>query len=823
MKKLLAMAMLATAAVNTHAIENQPDSLYLFSYTTDHNKNHDGLHFAWSIDNKSWHKIGDSHNFVSSDYGPWGSGKRMIDPVLLRRPDGKWVCTWLVNEDGKVIANTETDDLVLWKPQDYYAAGDKKNGNRNIERQQVTFPDGDRLKGIVIKVERAVVNNLIAEYERSQYRNARQSELMRDDPMRFKGLKDVTFTVTANPNDKKAISPELFGIFFEDINYAADGGLYAELLQNRDFEYTPHDVRGRNKDWNATYAWSIEGEGITMSIDTVAPLHPNNSHYALLDISTTGSALVNAGWDGVAVKAGEKYDFSMFAKSEKVTPFELRIVDKDGNVIARRKINIGGKGWKQTKTVVVPDKTVSDGRLELRPLATGKVAVDFISLFPQNTFKGRKNGMRKDLAEKLVDLHPRFVRFPGGCLAHGNGLHNIYRWKNTIGELWERKGMRNIWNYHQTMGLGYYEYFRFCEDIGATPLPVIAAGVPCQNSSDGGDGQQGGLPMEEMQQYIQDILDLVEWARGDKSTKWGSLRAKAGHPKPFDLKYIGIGNEDLISDVFTVRYKMICEAVKAKYPDIQIVGTAGPFNRGSDYEYGWKLANEMNLDIIDEHYYVPSGWMIYNQDFYDSYDRNKTKVYLGEYASHTPGKKHNMESALTTALYLASVERNADVVRLSSYAPLLSRRGHQQWSHNLIYFDNASIRLTTDYHVQKLYGRNAGDEYIPCYAKADNNRENVRLRIGHSIVRDSKTGDIIIKLMNLLPVKVNTKLNLEGILGTTVRATAETMAGKPADEGVAPVKTELEVSPMTDYEMSPYSFTVIRLNPEGTRLNSKKK
>ena len=438
-----------------------------------------------------------------------------------------------------------------------------------------------------------------------------------------------------------------------------------------------------------------------------------------------------------------------------------------------------------------------------------------ISLFPQHTFKGRKNGLRKDLAQVLADIHPRFICFPGGCVAHGDGLKNIYQWKNTVGPLEARKAQRNLWGYHQSMGLGYFEYFQFCEDIGAEPLPVLAAGVPCQNSACHGDlrgGQQGGIPMSEMGAYIQDILDLIEWANGDaKKTKWGKVRAEAGHPKPFNLKYIGIGNEDLITDIFEERFTMIFNAIKEKYPEMVVVGTVGPFNEGTDYVEGWKLADKLGVPMVDEHYYQTPGWFLNNQDFYDKYDRSKkTKVYLGEYATHIPGRKANIETALTEALYLAALERNGDVVHMTSYAPLLAKEGHTQWNPDLIYFNNREVKPTTGYYVQKLYGQNAGNEYLPSKITLDNKDDKVQKRFASSIVRDSASGDVIVKLVNLLPVEVNTHVDLSGIGVIQPSAKRTVLTGKPADTPL-PVEDTVEVAEKFDCQLSAYSFTVIRI------------
>ena len=370
--------------------------------------------------------------------------------------------------------------------------------------------------------------------------------------------------------------------------------------------------------------------------------------------------------------------------------------------------------WKKQNIVLTATANATDAVLAIVPQNIGKYGLDMISLFPQKTFKGRKNGLRADLAQAIADIHPRFVRFPGGCLAHGDGIDNIYDWKGSIGALEARKPMPNIWRYHQTRGLGYYEFFQFCEDINAEPLPVIAAGIPCQNSGQCSHhskdeitcaGQQGGIPMEEMGAYIQDILDLIEYANGDaKKTKWGKIRAQSGHPKPFNMKFIGIGNEDMITDVFEERFTMIYKAIKEKYPEITVIGTTGPFSEGTDYEEGWALATQLGVPMVDEHYYKSPGWFINHQNYYDYYDRNKPQVYLGEYAAHLKGGP-NLETALAEALYLASIERNADIVTMTSYAPLLAKEGRTQWATDLIYFNNTEIKPSAGYYVLAPYAQ----------------------------------------------------------------------------------------------------------------------
>ena len=453
-----------------------------------------------------------------------------------------------------------------------------------------------------------------------------------------------------------------------------------------------------------------------------------------------------------------------------------------------------------------------------------------ISLFPQNTFKGHKNGLRADLAQTLADLHPRFVRFPGGCVAHGDGIDNIYDWKGSIGPLEARKPLRNLWGYHQTRGLGYFEYFRFCEDIGAEPLPVLAAGVPCQNSGthshyadncpQGANkelmryGQQGGIPMEEMPAYIQDVLDLIEYANGDaRRTVWGRKRAEAGHPKPFNLKYIGIGNEDMITEVFEERFAMIYKAVREKHPEITVVGTVGPFYEGTDYAEGWRLATELGVPMVDEHYYVDPGWMIHNQDYYDRYDRTKSKVYLGEYAAHLPGRPNNIETALAEALYLTSVERNADVVEMTSYAPLLAKEGHTQWNPDLIYFNNTEVKPTVGYYTQQMYGQNAGTQYITSHITLSNGQEAVRKRVGVSVVKDEATGDHIVKLVNLLPVEVSSTVKLKGIDLQNPSAVKTLLTGDPKDKQARSVTSTFDIGGTEfPYTLPAYSFTVIRIH-----------
>jgi len=768
-------------------VANEPDSAML----TIENRN--GLYVKWSIDGEQWHLI--DYRFLGSDYGPWGSHKKMADPVLTRE-DGLWKCVF--RADKNVYGRTVSPDLIHWKPQDYFIDDAAKNDFSTHKN--------------VFKVDWKTIDNLIKTAQLSAYKRTLYDEQAKDDGLRFSGLQPVEVSLSVDSEKPKKISDKLIGVFFEDINYAADGGLYAELLQNRDFEYSEKDRR----EWNSSTAWRGE-----VKIDTVAPLHPNNPHHAVL---RKGQTLINEGFDGIAIKQGEKYDFSVFAKAERPGTIVVQLIDDKGKVLSNAvSININAKNWKKYEAVLTARQTVANAKLSVvvsssssrKAEVEGEVRCDLFSLFPQKTFKNRKNGLRADLAQAIADLKPRFVRFPGGCVAHGNGIENIYRWKESIGNLEERKPDFNLWGYHQTKGLGYFEYFQFCEDIGAEPLPVLAAGVPCQNSREGKNGlagQQGGIPLEEMDAYIQDILDLIEWANGDQSTTWGKLRAQAGHPAPFNLHYIGIGNEDLISEVFKERFEMIFKAIKAKHPEITVVGTTGPFYEGSDYEEGWRFAAELGVPMVDEHYYVSPAWMIYNGDFYDKYDRKKPKVYLGEYAAHLPGRPNNLETALAEALHLCHIERNGDVVEMASYAPLFAKEGHTQWNPDLIYFNPTEVKPTVGYWVQKLFGNNAGDEYIPATATISAGNEKVRARIAHSIVSDAATGDYIVKLVNLLPVETTVAFRNFDFGDVPVEKTV--LTGNPADRTAKPT-TDNVVLNDNKVVLPAYSFTVLRLKKYG--------
>ena len=804
----------------------------------------DGLHLAYLDETEKWVDAG---QLCGSDYSRWGSEKRMYNPYVTHAADGTWRAVWSVNDYAPCFAVAYSEDLVTWRPQDYPKVSVKgvqrpvvfqmddgsfdiylrsATGKRHVHASNDfrTFKESPepstiddvawitdtatvgqkRFEGNIFDVPKLHLDYILSYFDALAADAEKNRVTMRDDKERFKDLPaTVTASLTVDASKTKAISDKLVGIFFEDISYAADGGLYAELVQNRDFEYSSSD---RNE-WNALTAWE-HSKGVR--VETAQPLSKVNPHYVVMGADT----LYNIGWDGIADK-GAAYDFSMYARmmADGAKQMTVALVADDGTVMAEGKLKVAGREWKRYALALTTDTKkrtklyggeVQNCRLVIVGKKEAEVALDMISLFPHDTYKG--HGLRKDLAETIAALKPKFVRFPGGCMSHGEGIDNIYHWNHTVGPWQDRVPDKNIWHYHQTRGLGFYEYFQFCEDIGAEPLPVLAAGVPCQNSGpdkDGFGGQQGGIPMEDMPAYCQEILDMIEWANGDPAkSKWAKMRADAGHPEPFNLKYVGIGNEDIISTVFEERCLMICKAIKEKYPDIVVCGTVGPFHDPSaDYIEGWRFAKENSryIDMVDEHYYESPGWFLNNQDYYDGYDPKAPKVYLGEWASRT----RTMESALVEAMHLCHIEKNADVVVMTSYAPLLCKEKHHNWNPNMIYFDNTNITLTPSYHTQKLFSVNGGDRYVASTLRVPEGLEN---RVAASVVTDSKSGKKYVKLVNALPSAL--KLNVSG-LDISGNTAIEGFRGMPADKAVQPADgVKVEGSAIT---LPPYTVVCVAM------------
>jgi len=634
-----------------------------------------------------------------------------------------------------------------------------------------------------------------------------------------------TLTVQAGTH-AKAISPDLFGIFFEDINYAADGGLYGELIQNRSFEYDATE----QPTWNALSCWQLVkrggGDG-GWKVENAAPIHVNNPHYITLGIKKPGSGVgvSNSGYDGIPVKAGEPYDVSFFARQlymraawgpdnspdGRPMPVTVRLEAKDGTVLAEAPVKVDGRDWKMITATLTPSHDDDAATFVLLATAEGGIALDEISLFPRHTFHDRPNGLRADLAQTIAEIHPKFMRFPGGCLAHGDGINNLYRWKDTIGPVEQRKQQKNIWGYHQSVGLGYFEYFQFCEDIGAKPLPVLSAGVSCQNSNSSPGMGQECMPLADLPGYIQDLLDLIEYANGPATSKWGSIRAAAGHPQPFHLEYLGIGNEDKITPGFEERFTKIYRAVHAAHPEIKVVGTAGPSPEGEDFDKGWKVANRLQVQVIDEHYYESPEWFLSHFNRYDHYDRSLSKVYVGEYAASEKDRRNTLRTALAEAAYMTQLERNGDVVQMASYAPMLSFIRHSQWHPDMIYFDGTHIDRSINYYVQQLFASNAGETYFP--STLDD-----AAGLATSVVREQKSGDLILKIVNFGDTARPLQIHLEGVKTVAAQAVKIVLAGDPHAENtfettkpLVPVTENIPVQPAFDYEAPASSLTVIRI------------
>ena len=641
------------------------------------------------------------------------------------------------------------------------------------------------------------------------------------------------------PAGGKAISNELIGIFFEDISSAADGGLYAELLQNGSFEFNPTERDG----WGPGTAWRMLRPGHSLGqleVRSTEGIHPNNPTYMRLHVERVkeyydytgwkGFGLENGGFDGISVKAGAKYDFSVFlrngeggAKRVRLALVEPQGWDKDPKLLAEATLDVTAGNWQKYEAVLTPTVDCANAALQLLVLQTGTVDVDMVSLMPQDTYKG--HGLRTDLAQALADLHPKFLRFPGGCVVHGggDGFWNTYRWKTTIGPREQRRQLKNTWGYHQSMGLGYYEYFQFCEDLNMEPLPILPCGVSCQGANGGWNmwptQAQDVVPMSEMDEWVQDALDLIEWANGNENTKWGRIRAQQGHPAPFNLKYLGIGNEEKISPEFAERFKYMYNKVREAHPEIVIVGTAGPGSHpeNPDYENGWKLADELQMPIIDEHYYEPNKYFLESRQ-YDSYPRNRaTKVYLGEYAS----KDKKLIDALAEGLYLLHVERNADIVCMTSYAPLFGRKNATNWNPDLIYFDNERPFLTCSYYVQQLFGLSSGNYWYGDCVSFEGDAPGTLQPVpnslyGQSVVLNTKTRQLFVKLCNAGSEAKKVNINLSRFKGMKKSAVKTVLQGQPNDENnyeqqpIKPVTETIKAAKKTTLELAPYSFVMIQ-------------
>jgi len=627
----------------------------------------------------------------------------------------------------------------------------------------------------------------------------------------------VKLTVQAGASGPQ-ISPTMWGVFFEDINFGADGGLYAELVKNRSFEF-PEPLMG----WIKLSPSLAKGN---LSVLTESPLNANNPHY--LRMESEGSApfgISNEGFRGMGLRAGEPYDFSAQIRLVSGSPrLLIQLVGEDGTVLAEAKLEGPfSSAWKKSTASLKPATLESNARLNVILENKGAVDLDMISLFPRHTWKDRPGGLRADMAQMLADLKPGFMRFPGGCIVEGSQLDRRYQWKNTIGPVEERKLMVNRWNYEfihrptpdyfQSFGLGFFEFFQLCEDIGSEPLPILNCGMACQFNS-------GELcPLDQLEPFIQDALDLVEFANGPPDSPWGARRASMGHPEPFHLKMMGVGNEQW-GPQYIERYARFAKALKAKYPDMMLVSASGPSPDDDRFKFLWSKLRELQADIVDEHCYANPSWFFNNTHRYDHYDRTGPKVFMGEYAAQSVAvvsvkNRNNLECALAEAAYMTGLERNADVVRMSSYAPLFANTQAWQWTPDMIWVNSLQSFATPNYYAQMLFSRNRGSVVLPvsCNDSAPS--------FFVSAARDDAAGEIIIKAVNGSSEPVEASVDLEGV--ATVSRTAQSIilsSAKLSDQNsfddpakVSPKTAALEnISPQFNYSFGPYSLTVLRIH-----------
>lgn len=630
----------------------------------------------------------------------------------------------------------------------------------------------------------------------------------------------ITLTIQADRPGAR-ISPTMWGVFFEDINYGADGGLYPERVKNRSFEF-PGGLMGwtvRKPDGSANSAVVVED----------APLGGNNRHY--LRITSDGSGAItlsNEGFFGMGIERGAEYLFSIQARCGKGQRLELTftVVGANGKSLAEDTFRDFRPGWKRFVRVLRPSTTDPKAQLNLLVKGQGTLDLDLVSLLPRKTFKNHR--LRADMVQMLADLQPGFMRFPGGCIVEGHWLTNRYQWKTTIGSAVERKLIMNRWNdefkhrpapdYFQSFGLGFFEYFQMCEDIGAEPLPILNCGMACQFNS----GEL--VPLDQLDPFIQDALDLIEFANGPASSRWGSQRVAMGHPRPFNMKLLGIGNEQW-GPQYLERYAAFAKVLKAKHPEIQLIASAGPGPEDDKFHFLWPKLRELKADIIDEHCYARPDWFLDNTTRYDRYDRTGPKVFMGEYAAQSvktvsPENRNNLECALGEAAYMTGLERNADVVVMSSYAPLFGHEEGWQWRPNLIWCDNLHVYGTPNYYVQQLFSRNRGDAVLPAQLTGAPTAANGKPRFYASAVRDEKAGEIIVKVVNATATPAEVAIKLPGGSQIAKRATCTVLTSASlTDENslaepkkVSPVTTTLSgIATEFRHSFKAHSLTVLRI------------
>jgi len=629
-----------------------------------------------------------------------------------------------------------------------------------------------------------------------------------------------TITIQADQPGAR-LNPAMWGIFFEDINFGADGGLYAEMVKNRSFEF-PDPLMG----WIKISPSLAQGE---LSVRDDEPFDTNNPHYLrLVSEGTAPFGVSNEGFRGMGVRKDETYDFSAQIRGIDGAPvLRVQLYGGDGTLLDEVELKDFSSDWKKCTATLHPKDTDAKARLAIVLDGKGIVDLDMVSLFPEHTWKNRPGGLRADMVQALADLHPGFLRFPGGCIVEGSVLERRYQWKNTIGPVEDRPLLINRWNYEfqhrptpdyfQSFGLGFYEYFQLCEDIGAEPLPILNCGMACQFNS-------GELcPIEELGPYIQDALDLIEFANGATNTIWGAKRAALGHSQPFNMKMLGVGNEQW-GQQYIDRYAKFAAAITEKYPDIQLVSAAGPDPADQRFQFAWANLRALHADIIDEHSYAQPDWFFTNTHRYDNYDRSGPKVFMGEYAAQSrytvsTKNQNNLECALAEAAYMTGLERNGDVVRMASYAPLFANTEAWQWTPDLIWVNSLNVYLTPNYYVQQLFSRNRGDVVLPVKLDGVDTSATGVQSLYASATRDDQTGEIILKVINPGAEAEAVEIKLAGLARVEPEGSAVTLAGGLNDVNsmdepgkISPVESKFEnAAPNFTCSFPPHSMTVLRI------------
>lgn len=627
---------------------------------------------------------------------------------------------------------------------------------------------------------------------------------------------------------KAVIQPTMWGIFFEDINLAADGGLYAELVKNRSFEF-----------FKPLMGWKILKPDTTTGVLIInqSETNPANPRFARITLGEGEASfgLSNEGFRGMGIKKEMTYHFSVLARQMEGSSLKMRVelVSSTGKAMGTANLAPDAKNWKKYTVSFTSNATDPKAKLNIWFEGKGSMDLDMVSLFPDDTWKNRPGGLRADLVQLLADLKPGFLRFPGGCIVEGRDLENRYQWKKTIGDIEDRHLIVNRWNtefkhrqtpdYFQSFGLGFYEYFQLAEDIGAEPLPVLSCGMACQfNTAE-------VVPMDQLDPYIQDAIDLIEFANGPKDSKWGKVRVQMGHPAPFNLKMIGVGNEQWGTQ-YIERYLAFTKAIKAKYPEIKIVTGTGPSPDGKDFDYAAKELKKLNAQIVDEHYYANPEWFLKNATRYDNYDRNSYRIFAGEYAAQSkftcsPDNQNNWKCALAEAAFMTGLERNADVVNLCSYAPLFAHVEGWQWTPDLIWFDNLRSFGTTNYYVQKMFSNNKGTQVLPLLL--EDKPLTGQDGLYASAAFDQHSNEIILKLVNstdkaqveTISLDCKKKVNPKATMFVLKSDDLTTINSLEQPTHLSPVEQELAIKGKTVKQiLAPYSFSVIRIKVAGREV-----